>query len=124
MYYTIGQRKGLGIGGQSKPWYVAGKDIERNELLVVQGQDHSLLFQQQLDLSNASWTVSKPPALGREYGVKIRYRMQDAQGLFCVHQEYSDCFQLSFQSPQWAVTPGQSVVLYDGDHCLGGGIII
>ncbi|MBB5018528.1 tRNA-specific 2-thiouridylase [Chitinivorax tropicus] len=120
MYHTIGQRKGLGIGGQGEPWFVAGKDIPNNKLIVVQGHDHPLLLRPDLVAQQLSWTQDTPPALGR-YTAKTRYRQQDAA---CTLVSVNDqTCEVLFDSPQWAVTPGQSVVLYDGDVCLGGGII-
>lgn len=120
-YYTIGQRQGLGIGGAGEPWFVAGKDMPTNTLIVVQGHDHPLLFSQELFAEQLSWTLDTPPALGH-YTAKTRYRQADApcELLSCENGR----IQLRFSSPQWAVTPGQSVVLYDGDICLGGGVIV
>ncbi|MDK2124019.1 tRNA 2-thiouridine(34) synthase MnmA [Parachitinimonas caeni] len=121
MYYTIGQRQGLGIGGPGEPWFVAGKDIPGNALIVVQGHDHPLLLKPQLEAIDLSWVADHPPAPGR-YAAKTRYRQPDAP---CELLEIVDgrCL-IRFDDPQWAVTPGQSMVLYDGEVCLGGGIII
>ncbi|WP_260426473.1 tRNA 2-thiouridine(34) synthase MnmA [Conchiformibius steedae] len=120
MFYTLGQRKGLGIGGAGEAWFVAGKNLADNELIVVQGHDHPLLYSRSLCMNRLSWTQGEAPAAGR-YTCKTRYRMADAP---CTLQ-YSgeDRAELHFDDPQWAVTPGQSAVLYDGDICLGGGII-
>ena len=120
MYYTLGQRKGLGIGGQGEPWFVAAKDLARNELIVVQGHQHPLLLKSTLRASQLSFGQHQPPAPG-EYSAKTRYRMQDAACTL----EYiaSDTLELTFKQPQWALTPGQSVVIYQGELCLGGGII-
>ena len=128
MFYTLGQRKGLGIGGAGEPWFVAGKDLAANRLIVVQGHQHPLLFSGSLTMSQLSWTLpenpgeahgSRPPE-GR-YTCKTRYRMADAP---CQLRHLGDdSAELVFDAPQWAVTPGQSAVLYDGDVCLGGGII-
>ena len=128
MFYTLGQRKGLGIGGAGEPWFVAGKDLAANRLIVVQGHQHPLLFSGSLTMSQLSWTLpenpgeahgSRPPE-GR-YTCKTRYRMADAP---CqLRYLGDDSAELVFDSPQWAVTPGQSAVLYDGEICLGGGII-
>ncbi len=125
MYYTLGQRKGLGIGGMRDaipdvPWFVAGKDRERNELIVVQGHEHPLLLSRSLEADDAHW-IGPPPEEGRLLAAKTRYRQQDAP-CEITHGE-SGTFRLVFEQPQWAVTPGQSVVVYDGDVCLGGGII-
>lgn len=120
MYYTIGQRKGLGIGGEGLPWFVAGKDIPSNTLIVVQGHEHPLLLRPDLTAQQLSWTQLTPPKLGR-YTAKTRYRQQDAPCELVALD--ADRLTLRFDSPQWAITPGQSVVLYDGDICLGGGII-
>ena len=119
-FYTIGQRKGLGIGGAGEPWFVAGKNIARNELIVVQGHDAPLLYSGSLKMNQLSWTQPEKPAAGR-YTCKTRYRMADAP---CeLRYLDDDTAELIFAAPQWAVTPGQSAVLYDGDICLGGGII-
>lgn len=121
MYYTLGQRQGLGIGGQGEPWFAAGKDLTHNRLIVVQGHEHPLLRSHQLSAHDLSWTQNIPPAPGR-YRAKTRYRMQDA---FCTLSHSDDGrIALYFDEAQWAVTPGQSAVLYQGDICLGGGIII
>ncbi len=125
MFHTLGQRKGLGIGGikgaeEGIPWFVAGKDLERNELIVVQGHDHSLLLSHELVAADLSWLGVAPTAGGR-YTAKTRYRQQDAS---CVVKAVTDGeIRLCFDEAQWAVTPGQSVVVYAGDVCLGGGII-
>lgn len=121
MFYTLGQRKGLGIGGAGEPWFVAAKDLARNQLIVVQGHTHPLLYQQTLRMNQLSFTLPEPPKEGR-YTCKTRYRMHDAvcQLRYLNH----DTAELHFDEPQWAMTPGQSAVLYDGEVCLGGGIII
>ena len=119
-FYTLGQRKGLGIGGAGEPWFVAGKDLGKNELIVVQGHEHPLLYTQSLIMNDLSFTLPQRPAEGR-YHCKTRYRMADAP---CeLRYLTDDSIELIFDEPQWAVTPGQSAVLYDGDVCLGGGII-
>ncbi|GAA4321573.1 tRNA 2-thiouridine(34) synthase MnmA [Pigmentiphaga soli] len=128
-FYTLGQRKGLGIGGvkgrQSEEgigdaWYVARKDMAANTLYVVQGHDHPWLLSAGLDAGNASWAAGEPPAPGR-YGAKTRYRQADAP--CALSGADGGAFHLDFDAPQWAVTPGQAAVLYDGDVCLGGGTI-
>ncbi|MGZ5100233.1 MAG: tRNA 2-thiouridine(34) synthase MnmA [Usitatibacter sp.] len=126
MYYTIGQRQGLGIGGRRKgagePWYVAGKDPRSNTLTVVQGHDHALLLKKSLSAADASWIAGQSPdADGAALGAKTRYRQSDSA---CeLRLEDRDAFALEFAAPQWAVTPGQSAVVYRGDVCLGGGVI-
>ena len=121
MYYTIGQRQGLGIGGQGEPWFVAGKDLARNVLIVVQGHDHPLLLNATLHALDPSWIAARSPDTQRAYGAKTRYRQQDAACRFSAFD--ATRFTLEFDTPQWAVTPGQSVVIYDDEICLGGGII-
>lgn len=121
MFYTLGQRKGLGIGGAGEPWFVAGKNLPRNELLVVQGHDHSLLYSHRLTMNRLSWTLPHKPEEGR-YTCKTRYRMTDAPCVLRYIDENNA--ELVFDAPQWAVTPGQSAVLYQGDVCLGGGVIV
>lgn len=118
MYYTIGQRKGLAIGGKGEPWYVIDKNIQKNQLIVAQGHNHPHLFKDHLTLTNVSWIAGKTPQPGC-YQAKIRYQSVDAT---CFLQK-NERFILSFQKPQWAITPGQSAVIYDGTICLGGGII-
>ncbi len=121
MFYTIGQRKGLGIGGAGEPWFVAGKNLITNELIVVQGHEHPLLFTDSLIMNDLSFTLPQRPPAGR-YHCKTRYRMADSP----CELRYIDneTIKLVFDEPQWAVTPGQSAVLYDDDVCLGGGIIV
>jgi tRNA-uridine 2-sulfurtransferase len=125
-FYTIGQRKGIGIGGRKEhggahaPWFVARKDIERNTLIVVQGHDHPWLLSRALTATDASWIAGHAPA-GGAMSAKTRYRQQDAH--CTLHDVKDTSFGLSFTEPQWAVTAGQSAVLYDGDVCLGGGVI-
>jgi tRNA-uridine 2-sulfurtransferase len=121
MYYTIGQRKGLGIGGAGDPWFVAGKDLSRNVLIVVQGHDHPLLYSSRLTASDLVWISGEPPSQGA-YAAKNRYRQPDAPCRIAALD--AERLELSFDAPQWAVTPGQSAVLYDGEVCLGGGVIL
>ena len=128
-FYTLGPRKGLGIGGvkgrqqedgTADAWYVAKKDLASNTLYVVQGHDHPWLLSHALQAQQASWIAGEPPAPGT-YGAKTRYRQPDAA---CTLQHaQGEAFELGFPEAQWAVTPGQSAVLYDGEVCLGGGII-
>jgi tRNA-specific 2-thiouridylase len=125
-FYTLGQRQGLGIGGvktgggEHEPWYVASKDLGRNVLTVVQGHDHPWLLANALDADDTAWTAGTPPVPGR-YAAKTRYRQADAG---CTLSHDGATFRLEFDTPQWAVTPGQSAVLYDGEVCLGGGVIV
>ncbi|MBL0144061.1 MAG: tRNA 2-thiouridine(34) synthase MnmA [Betaproteobacteria bacterium] len=125
MYYTLGQRQGLGIGGRQggdgAAWYVAGKDLTSNTLVVVQGRDDPLLFSARLRAQDASWVEGTPPREGGTLGAKTRYRQADAPCTLVVGGEND--FTLEFAEPQWAVTPGQSAVLYRGEECLGGGVI-
>jgi len=130
-FYTLGQRQGLGIGGlkaakrgasEHVPWFVAGKDIANNVLHVVQGHDHPKLLSRRLTAVDASWIAGMPPAAATPLGAKTRYRQQDAACTFAMTSGVGN-FTLDFEQPQWAVTPGQSAVLYDGEMCLGGGVI-
>jgi tRNA-specific 2-thiouridylase len=125
VFYTIGQRQGLGIGGRrnagAEPWYVAAKDLESNTLTVVQGHDHPLLLKTNLVAADASWVSGTAPEDHDGLGAKTRYRQADsACGLRAADGR---TFGLDFAAPQWAVTPGQSAVLYRGEVCLGGGVI-
>jgi tRNA-uridine 2-sulfurtransferase len=134
-FYTLGQRQGLGIGGikakgaqrgggEHTPWFVARKDIEKNTLWVVQGHDHPWLQATLLQATDISWCAGTTPAPG-SYAAKTRYRQADApchlQDLHAANGQAG--FSLHFAHQQWAVTPGQSAVLYDGEVCLGGGVI-
>jgi tRNA-specific 2-thiouridylase len=128
-FYTLGQRKGIGIGGvktyqnadgSSDAWYVARKDIDNNTLWVVQGHDHPWLLSSALTAGQASWIAGEAPAAGA-LSAKTRYRQADVP--CSVAPDGLLQFGLDFSDAQWAVTPGQSAVLYDGDVCLGGGII-
>ncbi len=123
MFYTIGQRQGLQIGGRKGkselPWYVATKDLKRNVLLVVQGE-HPALYQTPLTCSQLTWTHAAPPLPG-SYTAKTRYR-QPGPDLYPGVVE-NDRMIVQFDTPQRAITPGQSIVFYQDDICLGGGII-
>ncbi len=130
-FYTLGQRQGLGIGGvkdkraprgggDHAPWFVARKELASNTLHVVQGHEHPWLQSLSLHAQDASWVAGHAPAPGR-YAAKTRYRQADAPCELAV--EAPVAFSLQFGAAQWAVTPGQSAVLYDGEVCLGGGVI-
>ncbi len=124
-FYTIGQRQGLGIGGakeaSGEPWFVAGKDMSNNRLIVVQGHDHPALLAPQLSALDSHWISGTAPLLDHPYAAKTRYRQADAP---CHLTRLADSrCEIAFNEAQWAVTPGQSVVLYDGAVCLGGAII-
>ncbi|WP_255249127.1 MULTISPECIES: tRNA 2-thiouridine(34) synthase MnmA [Halomonas] len=125
MYYTLGQRQGLGIGGlanySEEPWYVAAKDLERNVLIAVQGKHHSLLSSDSLATEAMDWVAGEPPVQQGRFTAKTRYRQSDCGCEMRVLP--SGGVEVTFDDPQWAVTPGQSLVLYDGDICLGGGVI-
>ncbi len=125
MYYTLGQRQGLGIGGvagaNDDPWYVVGKDMEHNVLLAAQGHNHPLLFSRRLHASQLTWGDGKGPSAPLSCRAKTRYRQTD-QACTITRLDEDNC-DVEFEQPQRAVTPGQSVVFYDGDICLGGGII-
>lgn len=120
-FYTIGQRQGLGIGGQGLPWFVAAKDITNNHLIVAQGHDHPALLSTFLDATELHWIDNQIPDITRDYTAKTRYRQADVS---CHFNAISDTLgSIEFNEAQWAVTPGQSVVIYDGEICLGGGTI-
>lgn len=123
MYYTLGQRKGLGIGGigSGEPWFVADKDLESNILYVVQGSKHPKLFSHGLIATDVNWISNKEPAKVFSCTAKSRYRQKD-QGVK-VQLIGNDSCKVVFDEPQKAITPGQAVVFYDGEVCLGGGII-
>lgn len=125
MYHTLGQRQGLGIGGVSgtaeAPWYVARKDMERNVLIVVQGNEHPLLYSSTLMAGDIAWINDQHPALPFSCTAKARYRQPDQE---CeVHRLTNGKYKVDFVLPQRAITPGQHVVLYQGEICLGGGVI-
>jgi tRNA-specific 2-thiouridylase len=123
-YYTLGQRQGLGIGGtrdgSDAPWFVAAKELQRNELVAVQGHEHPLLYRRNVEAIGVHWIGGEAPALPRRVGAKTRYRMPDAA---CVLTRTDNGIAAAFEAPQWAPTPGQYLVVYDGDVCLGGGVI-
>jgi len=134
MYYTIGQRQGLGIGGRKRktgrssenapehePWYVAAKDMARNRLIVVQGHDHPALLADRLVGTDLTWVSGEPPHCNWVYSAKTRYRQKDAA--CTITRIGADGCTIDFAESQWAATPGQSVVVYESRVCLGGGII-
>ena len=124
MYYTIGQRKGLGIGGNNEfsdsPWFVLGKRLDKNELIVGQGNDNIYLISNHCYANNINW-ISDKPIEGKKYTAKFRYRQKDND----VKIEFinDDLIHVIYDQGVSSVTPGQAVVIYDGDICLGGGII-
>ncbi len=124
-FYTIGQRQGLGIGGQRDgdhdAWYVAAKDMPNNRLLVVQGHDHDALLKNRLTAIDLNWISGTAPHCNWVYGAKTRYRQKDAPCTLA-RVDARSC-DIEFAGPQWAVTPGQSAVVYESRVCLGGGII-
>ena len=125
VFYTIGQREGLGIGGRKgldgDPWYVAGKDTRRNILRVIQGVNHPALFNRQLHTGRLHWIAGSAPALPLACTARIRYRQPDQPCLVTGAPDETGIVE--FSEPQRAVTPGQSVVFYNGEVCLGGGVI-
>ncbi|GAB4176505.1 MAG: tRNA 2-thiouridine(34) synthase MnmA [Rhodocyclaceae bacterium] len=131
MYHTIGQRQGLRIGGirgadeaapgRHEAWYVVAKDVQANALIVVQGHDHPGLFSDRLVAGDLNWISGQPPHTHWVYAAKTRYRQEDAP---CeIERVDAQTCEIAFAAPQWAVTPGQSVVIYESEVCLGGGII-
>lgn len=120
MYHTLGQRKGLGIGGAGEPWFVVGKDVASNTLVVAQGSDHPALYTGALRAGDLSWVQGEPPGKSFQCTAKFRYRQQD-QGV-TVHLTETGAL-VEFHQRQRAITPGQAVVFYDGPVCLGGGTI-
>jgi len=124
MYHTIGQRQGLGIGGtkdfDESPWYVVEKDLEHNKLVVAQGNNNPLLFKQTMTVTSPFWISGALPAPDFECSAKIRYRQADQR---CTVTSCEGELQVHFETPQRAITPGQSAVFYLDDRCLGGGVI-
>jgi tRNA-specific 2-thiouridylase len=124
-FYTLGQRQGLKIGGQAgssgEPWYVVAKDIPNNRLIVAQGHDHPLLFSRRLTAQQIHWISGIAPQIPLSCCAKTRYRQSD-QACTITDLDKETC-QVSFIQAQRAVTPGQSIVFYQGEECLGGGII-
>lgn len=138
MYHTIGQRQGLGIGGVKNagdaPWYVADKNLDRNELLVVQGSDHPLLYHNELEANQCHWITSPPETTNFRCKAKIRYRQADQACSVVIvsnqnkpidkqQESNNSVLQVIFDEPQRAISPGQSIVFYDDNTCLGGAVI-
>lgn len=127
MYYTIGQREGLGIGGTDaeedtgEPWFVASKDVEKNVLYVVQGHDHPALLKQIVMIENPTWMSASTPILPLYCSAKTRYRQEDQPCLVSAYSKHQA--RVEFERPQRAIAPGQSLVFYSGKDCLGGGVI-
>ena len=124
MYYTLGQRNGLGIGGRQgasgEAWYVVGKDVAANVLYVAQGGESQWLHSRRLLAESPTWVAGRPPATEFRCTAKTRYRQNDQD---CVVSVSHDRMEVRFDDPQRAVTPGQSVVFYDHEECLGGAVI-
>ena len=125
VFYTLGQRQGLGIGGSKtsngEPWFVAEKNIQENTLIVAQGHGHPLLFKDGLAAKKTHWIHGTLPKKHWVYGAKTRYRQPDAPCVIVTLNDHS--IELFFGQKQWAITPGQSVVVYESNVCLGGAII-
>ena len=120
-YYTTGQRQGLGIGGEGDPWYVAQKDVKRNIIYAVQGHNHPALMKRVVLAEGLHWINGRPPALPTICKAKTRYRQEEQScTISMIGPNYT---KIEFEQPQWAVTPGQSIVFYQNDICMGGGII-
>lgn len=122
-YYTIGQRKGLNIGGPGEAWFVVGKDIPRNVVFVEQGSDHPALYGNTLIAKELSWIAGEAPPLPYKCTAKIRYRQEDQKCILSTVTAHKEKVAVTFTTPQRAITIGQSIVFYQGEYCLGGGII-
>lgn len=120
-FYTLGQRKGLKIGGAGDAWFVVAKDLERNVVYIEQGSDHPALYCNGLTATELTWIAGEPPQLPFKCHAKVRYRQSDQE--CTIEKIEDDRAYVSFTEPQRAVTPRQSVVFYLGDRCLGGGMI-
>lgn len=120
-YYTIGQRQGLGIGGDGDPWYVVEKDVKRNIVYAVQGHNHSALMKKNVIAEQMHWVTGLPPVLPTICKAKTRYRQEEQNCIISmIGPNYT---RIEFDKAQWAITPGQSIVFYHDDVCIGGGII-
>ena len=124
MYYTLGQRQGIGIGGTknhgTEPWFVVAKDLDRNTLIIGQGKQHDLLFSDALITTEVFWVNDEPKHFPFTCTAKVRYRQADQ---VCTVHKVGDYYNVIFEESQRAVTPGQSIVFYQDDICLGGGVI-
>jgi len=120
-FYTLGQRKGMGLGGEGDAWYVVGKDLQRNVILVERGADHPALYAKELTAHSPSWIKDPIPSAPYSCRAKIRYRQLDQACTILSLEKGKLCVQ--FDTAQRAITPGQSIVFYDGDECLGGAVI-
>jgi tRNA-uridine 2-sulfurtransferase len=121
MYYTIGQRQGLGIGGSGEPWFVVGKNLEENILYVDQGFHNELLYSDEITATNTSWVSDNKPTTEIKCTAKFRYRQEDHS--VSVHIVDDQNVKVIFDKPARAIAPGQAVVFYQGEECLGGGTI-
>jgi tRNA-specific 2-thiouridylase len=121
MFYTLGQRKGLKIGGRDNakelPWYVIAKDVKSNRLYVAQDHDHQQLFSNFLHYKDVHWVSGTEPKFPLKCEAQVRYRSHAKECIVNVNK-------VEFNKPEWAITPGQSVVFYLGENCLGGAVII
>lgn len=122
-WYTIGQRRGMSVGGTGLPLYVSGKDMQKNILYVAKGNYNPLLFKESLQAIKLNWLCDEP-SLPQKLSAKIRYRQDDQACVVSWNTEQHTGVDVSFTKPQRAITSGQSLVLYDGDMCLGGGVIV
>jgi len=124
MYYTLGQRQGIGIGGTknhgTEPWFVVAKDLDRNVLVIGQGKQHELLFSDALTTTDVYWVNGEPSSFPLTCTAKVRYRQPDQ---VCTIEKEGGHYKVVFKASQRAVTPGQSIVFYTDDTCLGGGVI-
>jgi len=120
-FYTLGQRKGMGIGGAGEAWFVVGKNVEKKVVYVAQGTNHPALFCEELEASDLSWVTQAPSSFPFPCQAKVRYRQTSSD---CeIISLANGCLKVRFLEPQRAVTPGQSIVFYQNNICLGGGVI-